>query len=72
MARAKPEWITTAEAVKISGYTAYHVRYLLSTGKIAGQKFGEVWQIDRASLLDYIVKVKDIGAKRGRKTHVDK
>jgi hypothetical protein len=69
MAKATPQWITTAEAVKISGYTSYHVRYLLNSGKIKGQKFGEVWQIDRASLLDYIDKVKDMGAKRGRKTH---
>jgi hypothetical protein len=69
MAKATPQWITTAEAVKISRYTGYHIRYLLNTGKIEGQKFGEVWQIDRASLLDYMDKIKDMGAKRGRKTH---
>jgi len=68
MAKAKPEWITTKQAVEISGYTAYHVRYLLNTGKINGQKFGDVWQIDRASLEKYLSSIKDIGAKRGRKT----
>ena len=48
-----PEWITTAEAVKLSGYHAVHLRRLIHEGKIKARKFGIVWQVDRASLLAY-------------------
>lgn len=61
------DWITTAEACKLSGYSGYHIRYLVNTGKVKAQKFGEVWQIDRASLLAYMKKAEKLGAKRGPK-----
>ena len=67
MAKAKPEWITTREAAEISGYHADHVRELLRAGKVEARKFGEVWQIDRGSLLAYVHNVEKIGAKRGPK-----
>ena len=64
------EWITTAEAARISGYTSYHVRYLLTSGKVKARKFGQVWQIDQVSLSAYIRSIGKIGAKRGPKTSV--
>ena len=63
-----PDWITTAEAARLSGYTAAHLRELIRDGKIKAQKFGEVWQVDRASLLTYVRKVEKLGSKRGPKT----
>jgi hypothetical protein len=65
---AKDDWITTAEAVEISGYTLYHVRYLLNTGKVKGQKWGRSWQVSRSGLLAHIRKAEKLGAKRGPKT----
>jgi len=61
------EWITTAEASKLSGYTQRRIRQLAESEQILGQKFGDMWQVDRASLTAYIRKAKDAGAKRGPK-----
>ena len=49
------EWITTSEACKISGYHPYYLRELLREGKIEGKKFGTIWQVNRTSLLAYIM-----------------
>ena len=48
------DWITTKEAAEISGYHPEYLRELIRTGKISGQKFGIVWQVDKQSLLDYL------------------
>jgi len=48
------DWITTREAVELSGYHPYHLRRLTRAGTIRSRKFGHVWQISRQSLLDYI------------------
>ncbi len=63
-----PQWITTAEAARISGYHPKHVRRLVIAGGVKGQRFGRAWQVDRVSLLAYVRKVGKIGAKRGPKT----
>jgi excisionase family DNA binding protein len=47
---AKDDWITTAEAVTLSGYHVDHLRELAREGKIKAQKWGREWQISRASL----------------------
>jgi hypothetical protein len=62
------DWITTAEAAQISGYHPKHVRRLILTGKVKGQKFGPTWQVSRVSLLAHIRKAEKLGAKRGPKT----
>lgn len=61
------DWITSAEAAKLSGYSAYHILELIHAGKVKAQKFGEVWQIDRPSLLAYVKAAEKLGAKRGPK-----
>ncbi len=58
------DWITTAEAVRLSDYNAEYTRRLIRAGKIKAQKFGIVWQIDRASLLVYIRESKKSADKR--------
>jgi hypothetical protein len=65
---AKDEWITTAEAVILSGYHIEHLRELARDGKIKAQKWGREWQVSRVSLLAYIRKAEKLGAKRGPKT----
>ena len=61
------DWITTAEAAKLSKYSAYHIRELIHARKVKAQKFGEVWQIDRRSLLTYVKTAEQLGGKRGPK-----
>lgn len=61
------EWITIAEAARLSGYHKDTLRKLASQGRIKGRKFVTVWQINRASLQSYLKRVEMMGEKRGRK-----
>ena len=63
----EPEWITTADAVKLSGYHVERVRELLREGKVKGQKFGTIWQVEKRSLLLYVQEIESIGKRRGPK-----
>lgn len=65
---AKDDWITTKRAAELSGYSMKHVRWLITSGKVDGQRFGRDWQISEAGLLAYIRKAEKLGAKRGPKT----
>jgi excisionase family DNA binding protein len=47
------EWITTAEAATLTGYTEEHVRRLARDGTIATKKWGRTWMIDKSSLMVY-------------------
>ena len=62
------DWITTAEAVTLSGYHIVTLRKLLLAGKVKGKKWGREWQVSRISLLAYMLKIEKLGAKRGPKT----
>jgi excisionase family DNA binding protein len=48
------DWITTTEAIRLTGYNAEYIRRLVRSKKIEAQKFGTLWQIDRKSLLSYL------------------
>ena len=61
------DWITTEEALEMSGYHEEHLRELLREGKIKAQKWSFVWQISRSSLQAYLKQVKELGEKRGPK-----
>jgi hypothetical protein len=65
------DWITTKEAIELSDYTSYHLRDLLRQGRVKGQRFGEVWQVSRKSLLAYLKEQGAKGEKRGRKSKLD-
>ncbi len=62
-----PDWITTSEAAALSGYHPDYIRRLIRVGIVMGQKFGEVWQVDRVSLMAYVRKAEKLGRKRGPK-----
>jgi hypothetical protein len=62
------EWITTVESCKISGYHINHMRLLIRKDKIIARKFGPIWQVNRASLIEYLKSVEEQGKKRGPKT----
>ncbi len=62
-----PVYITTREAAELSGYHPVTVRDLLVAGRVKGQKWGDVWQVDKQSLLAYIRQQEQRGARRGPK-----
>jgi excisionase family DNA binding protein len=61
------DWITTAQAAKLSGYHADHVRRIMLAGKIKAQKWGPVWQVSRHALLAYVRAQTGEKGKRGPK-----
>jgi excisionase family DNA binding protein len=66
------DWITTAEAAEISGYHPVHIRRILLSGKVSGQKWGTQWQISKTSLMRYLQKMKKRGKKRGPRSRTGK
>lgn len=61
------DWITTRQAITLSGYHGDHIRRLIRTGEIKGKKFAIVWMVSRSSLLSYKKRQEQQGEKRGRK-----
>jgi hypothetical protein len=61
------DWLTTYEAVRISGYELDYIRKLVRAKKIVGRKWGQSWQVSRASLLEFLKSKEQQGLKRGRK-----
>ena len=63
----KKNLLTVSEAAQLSGYHPERIRELIRENKITAYKFSIVWQVDRQSLLEYLVRVQKLGNKRGRK-----
>jgi Helix-turn-helix domain len=61
------DWITTREAVKLSGYHLDHIRRLVRGGEVKARKIVIVWLVSRSSLMAYLRKQEQRGEKRGRK-----
>ena len=57
-------WITTEQAAELSGYHVIYLLDLLRSGKVKGRKFGPIWQVSRASLLEYVNEAKKSEDKR--------
>ncbi len=64
------DWLTVNEAAELSGYHPERVRELIRDKKITAQKFGPVWAVYRASMLDYQRKMLDGKGKRGPKPRI--
>ncbi len=58
------EWITTKEAVAITGYNPIYLRELIRTGKIEAQKWGRDWQVSRKNLMAYVRRAEKSSDKR--------
>ena len=58
------EWITTSEAAELTGYSDVHIRSLAKHGQIQGQKSGNVWMINQASVLTHAEEMKNLGAAK--------
>jgi excisionase family DNA binding protein len=61
------DWLTTYEAVRLSGYELDYIRKLVRAKKIVGRKWGQSWQVSRSSLLEFLKTRDNEGQKRGRK-----
>lgn len=61
------DWITTEQAVELSGYHREYLRERIRDGKIKARKFATVWQVNRHSLLAYMRGQEKRGEKRGPK-----
>ena len=44
------EWITTAEAAKLTGYHVEAIRRLIRQGKVTANKRGRDWWVDKIAL----------------------
>ena len=61
------DWLTTYEAVQLSGYELDYIRKLVRAKKITGRKWGQSWQVSRKSLQEFLKGREQQGRKRGRK-----
>lgn len=59
------EWLTTYEAARLADLDPDYIRKLVRSEKIKARKWGQSWQVQRASLLAYLKKSKGLGKKRG-------
>ena len=59
------EWLTTYEAARLANLDPDYIRKLVRAEKIQARKWGQSWQVQRASLLIYMKKSTEIGNKRG-------
>lgn len=66
------DWLTTYEAVRISGYELDYIRKLIRAQKITGRKWGQSWQVSRTSLMAFLKSKEQQGQKRGRKPKLQK
>ncbi|MGH2537507.1 MAG: helix-turn-helix domain-containing protein [Candidatus Promineifilaceae bacterium] len=62
------DWLTTAEAAALSGYSIEYLRRLLRRGELPGRRFGPVWAISREALDAYLQESKQSSdGRRGPK-----
>ena len=59
--------ISVAEAAKRYPLSPEHLRRLVRTGVVKGQRFGQSWAIDERSLQSYISKERRPGRKPKKK-----
>lgn len=63
----KEEWLTTYAAARLADLDPDYIRKLIRAKKIVARKWGQSWQVQRASLLAYLRSSQGRGNKRGPK-----
>jgi excisionase family DNA binding protein len=58
------DWITTAEASRLTGYHVVHIRRLIKDSSIEGVKMGRDWIVNKAGILEYCEKMKLLGTSK--------
>ena len=59
-----PEWLSTEEAVQLSGFHPEYIRELARAGKIGAVKKGRDWWIDRDLLREYLDAMAHLGPQK--------
>lgn len=59
-----PEWLSTEEAVQLSGFHPEYIRRLAKAGKIGAEKKGRDWWIDGDKLRAYLDAMEALGPKK--------
>ena len=55
------QWVATAEAAEMTGYTADYFRKAIKRGILHGQKRGRDWFLSKKEVLAYAEEMKDLG-----------
>jgi excisionase family DNA binding protein len=55
------DWLTTAEAAKLTGYHVRYLRQLINDGKIQAIKRGGIFWIDKENVQQYANEMKRLG-----------
>jgi len=55
------EWITTAEAAELTGYSVQYLRRLIKKKRITGKKWARDWLVHGPTLLAYQETMKELG-----------
>jgi excisionase family DNA binding protein len=58
------EWLTTAEAAELTGYSVQYIRRLIGKGRVVAKKWGRDWFLNKASLLAYQKEMEQLGPTR--------
>jgi excisionase family DNA binding protein len=61
-------WLTVSQAAELTGYSKYHIRYLLRESTIQGQKVGQAWLVNREDLLRYKTEMDSLGTEKFSRT----
>ena len=61
---ADEEYITVAEASKLSGLSTRQIRWLLAEGVVVGIKPGRDWLVKPAAVMEYLQQERKPGRKR--------
>jgi len=57
-------FISVREASERFGYSGSHIRQLLLSNKIEGQKFANAWMVDAESLQKYRARMERLGKRK--------
>jgi len=55
------EWITTAEAAELTGYSVRYLRQLINEGRIKAAKWSRVFFVNKESVIAYVDEMKRLG-----------
>ena len=65
------EYITAAQAARLSGLTPRHIRWLLQRDVISGIKPGHDWLLKPSAVMDYLRRERKPGRKPTRRIDSD-
>lgn len=58
------DWITTAEAAELTGYSTSHFRNLIRWGRLQAEKRGRDWFLSKQQVVAYAEEMKQLGSAK--------